>query len=316
MKWLKQPAALLLTLLVASSLVMTAAGLGIRSTVGPYCVQARETMAVALPFLYLRGDLVLITPPPEEEDPAADPAWQDPPKPNNTETLLPVSPSLKVQAPHRGKPAPRQGHSIITTAGGYYFGPAEEAHFQSTLFIGDSRTVGMALYSRLGEADYFADVGMSVYNLFKTKVSDTYGSLYLNGLLTTRTYDTIYLMLGINELGYPLEDLKRQYGVVIDQIMALQPQAHIILEANIGITQKKEASSKHLSMERIRALNDSIASFADGEKVFYLDANAYFADATGYLRADATGDGVHPYAAGYKDWTVWLREHALLKAED
>ena len=52
------------------------------------------------------------------------------------------------------------------------FSKVEEDYFDTALFIGDSRTVGLALYGRLGQADYFADVGMSVFNLFDKSVSD------------------------------------------------------------------------------------------------------------------------------------------------
>ncbi len=37
------------------------------------------------------------------------------------------------------------------------------------LFIGDSRTVGLSEYGDLGNADVFADSGMSVFNLLDRK---------------------------------------------------------------------------------------------------------------------------------------------------
>ncbi|WP_434694374.1 hypothetical protein [Hungatella sp. SB206] len=43
--------------------------------------------------------------------------------------------------------------------------------FSSVLFIGDSRTVGLSEYGDLGQADVFANSGMSVFNLFEARVS-------------------------------------------------------------------------------------------------------------------------------------------------
>ena len=55
---------------------------------------------------------------------------------------------------------------------------------------------------------------------------------------------------------------------------------------------------------------------ADGEQSFYLDVNPVFCDAEGYLKDDMTGDGVHPYAAGYTLWADWLREHGIIRNEE
>ena len=43
--------------------------------------------------------------------------------------------------------------------------------FSSVLFIGDSRTVGLSEYGDLGQADVFANSGMSVFDLFEARVS-------------------------------------------------------------------------------------------------------------------------------------------------
>ena len=48
---------------------------------------------------------------------------------------------------------------------------ADKSYFDDALFIGDSRTVGISEYSDLKNATYFANTGMSVYNVLKEKVS-------------------------------------------------------------------------------------------------------------------------------------------------
>ena len=45
-------------------------------------------------------------------------------------------------------------------------GPLFPEHFQEVLFIGDSRTVGLYEYGQMGEADVFADSGMTVFKLW------------------------------------------------------------------------------------------------------------------------------------------------------
>ena len=39
------------------------------------------------------------------------------------------------------------------------------------LFIGDSRTVGLMEYGKIKNAEFFADTGMSVYNIYKKRIT-------------------------------------------------------------------------------------------------------------------------------------------------
>ena len=79
----------------------------------------------------------------------------------------------------------------------------ENPDFTNVLFIGDSRTAGLSEYGDLGQAEVFADSGMSVFNLFDSRVKTKRGGRQtLQELLSQNQFQTIYLMLGINELGY------------------------------------------------------------------------------------------------------------------
>ena len=115
--------------------------------------------------------------------------------------------------------------------------PGTNETFSDTLFIGDSRTVGLFEYGDLGQAEVFANSGMSVFNLFQTQVTLKNGTKQsLDEVLSSNRYSSIYLMLGINELGYEEQSILRQYRAVVEQIRAKQPQASLILEANLHVT--------------------------------------------------------------------------------
>lgn len=188
----------------------------------------------------------------------------------------------------------------------------EESYFDDALFIGDSRTVGLSQYGRLGEADYFANVGMSVFNLFTTEASDTnFSKTDLSTLLSQNEYGKIYLMLGINELGYPMESLMKQYQSVVEKIQAAQPDAKIILCANLNVAEEKTKYASWLTCENVKKLNDSIQDLADEKSIYYLDANPLFCDENGYFDATLTVDGVHPTGDGYQIWADWLQENGV-----
>ena len=52
-------------------------------------------------------------------------------------------------------------------------------------------------------------------------------------------------------------------------------------------------------MERIRAINDWMRMYAEKEGHVYLDYFSAMIDAKGLLRAELSGDDLHPNAAGY-----------------
>lgn len=49
------------------------------------------------------------------------------------------------------------------------FEPVTEDYFKDALFIGDSRTVGLSQYGDLDQADFAAEVGLTVFRLFDKK---------------------------------------------------------------------------------------------------------------------------------------------------
>ena len=136
--------------------------------------------------------------------------------------------------------------------------------FSDTLFIGDSRTVGLSEYGDLGQAEVFANSGMSVFNLFQAQVTLKNGTKQgLDEVLSSNRYGSIYLMLGINELGYEEQSILRQYRTVVEQIRARQPQATLILEANLHVTREKAAKSDIYNNRKIDALNEAIEAIAE-----------------------------------------------------
>ncbi len=190
-------------------------------------------------------------------------------------------------------------------------GPVKpEDPFRNALFIGDSRTVGIRKYAGIEGADFFATTGMSVYEMFKDK-TDAGGltDTDLQSLLVQKTYDRIFIMLGINELGYNFDRTVKTYGEAVTTLRVLQPQAYIHVQANLHVSKSKSDSDKLYNNANINALNEALATLADGEKVFFLDVNPAFDDEFGCLQDDLTWDGVHLLSKHYSIWADWLKEN-------
>lgn len=187
------------------------------------------------------------------------------------------------------------------------FSTVTKDYFDTALFIGDSRTVGLREYGDLDNADYFADVGMSVFSAFSTKVSiPGVGGTGLENLLGTIVYEKIYIMLGINELGYDYDTVVTKYAEVVGKIRDLAPDAIIFVCANLHVSEGRSSKDSIFNNPNIDKLNGDISRLADGETIFYLDINPVFDDGCGNLSSECTGDGTHLYAKYYKPWSDWL----------
>lgn len=185
-------------------------------------------------------------------------------------------------------------------------------YFQDALFIGDSRTVGLSTHGDLGEADVFADEGLTVYRLFQVKVQDEQGERMLEEVLQGRNYGKIYIMLGINELGYRMERTLEKYREVLETIRRLQPEALIFLQGNLHVTKEFSQKDQVFTNPKIDEINTAIAQMADGWTSFYLDINEVFDDAEGNLDVIYASDELHIQVKYYSLWVEWLRTKGIL----
>ncbi len=186
---------------------------------------------------------------------------------------------------------------------------AEDSVFSMSdaLFIGDSRTVGLCEYSGIKGADYFADIGMSVYNIYKKSVSvQDVGKVTLTELLNNKKYGKIYIMLGINEIGYKFEKTAAKYDELIKNIQEKQPSAIILIQANLHVTKSRSDNNKTMNNKAINELNTKLSELANGENIFYIDVNPVFDDENGNLSADKSEDNAHLYAKYYTQWGEWI----------
>jgi hypothetical protein len=100
------------------------------------------------------------------------------------------------------------------------FQTVERDYFDDALFVGDSRTVGLMEYGNLDNASFFADSGMSVYGLALKKITmPGKGKMTFDQVLEERQYGKIYLMLGMNELGYRFETTKARFEQTVEKYM-------------------------------------------------------------------------------------------------
>lgn len=185
----------------------------------------------------------------------------------------------------------------------------ETAHHSSgrALFIGDSRTVGLMEYAKISNSDFFCTVGMSVFNIHSRAISvPDVGQVTLNQLLNNKKYDKIYIMLGINEIGYRFGITVKKYGELMELIHKAQPDSKIFIQANLHVTKSRSDNDAIINNNAIDVLNSELSKLADGKSRFYLDANVLFDDANGGLADEKSADSTHLLAKYYEEWGRWI----------
>ncbi len=185
---------------------------------------------------------------------------------------------------------------------------------ERTLFIGDSRTEGFVAFSKLDKAklESFATTGCSVYQMWDlTAEVNGKGSISLQQLLEEETYENIHILLGINEIGRPLDETIQTYSAFVTRIRALQPNAHIYISANFHLGPQRNDPNSAFSNVRIDYLNEGLKKLADNQTIFYVDPNELFDDSNGNMDSIFTNDGVHLVYKYYIPWAQWLMEQFL-----
>lgn len=190
--------------------------------------------------------------------------------------------------------------------------PLTSSYFDDALFIGDSRTVGLSEYGDLGTADVFADTGMNVYKIWNANITLPNGSrTNLDTLLEKKDYKKIYIMLGINELGYDYKNTVDEFENFMKEIEQREPNSIIFIEANLHVTKEKSDSSDIFNNQNIDRFNQAIGKFANQDTRFYIDVNPLFDDETNSLSEEFTADSTHILGKYYSDWVTWLLTKAV-----
>ena len=206
----------------------------------------------------------------------------------------------------------------VTEPPGPVMTTVDDRYFADALFLGDSRTDGLYLYSTPGACKHypFPATSMTIYKIMESADEDKrYGFATTRDLLKGMQFGKIYLMFGINEVGYGTESFFSQYEKVVKEIRSYQPDALIYIQSILYVTQKHEADYPVFATANIKEKNEAIKKLANNVDIFYLEVNDCLNDGTDHLPADYSGDGAHLQASKYSIWHEYLLEHAIVDAK-
>ncbi len=186
-----------------------------------------------------------------------------------------------------------------------------DSWFDDACFIGDSRTEAFMLYAGPENATYFSSKGLSVSKVFSDATVDIDGGkLSVNDALAKRSFGKVYIMLGINELGWSYPDVfAKRYGDLVDRVRETQPDAKIFVQSIFPVSAAKSEREQYINNPRILQYNELLRNMCREKQVAYLNVREAVEDANGCLPDDATSDGVHLNTAYCQKWLEYLKTH-------
>lgn len=194
---------------------------------------------------------------------------------------------------------------------------ADDSFFDKTVFLGDSRTEGLQLFSGLKHGEFYWARGMTVFRTSSEdyRVFEVDGKKYnMVELLTLKQYDNVYIMLGVNELGYPAESYESGLGVLLDQILELQPSAVVYLQVMPPLNDslcRQNGLKDYINNANLSKFNEAIVRLAAEKRVVLLNTAEAYTGPDGQLPAELANDGCHFSYSGYTLWADYLRTHVI-----
>ena len=195
-------------------------------------------------------------------------------------------------------------------------GRVDDSYFSDAVFVGDSRTEGLRMYSGISPSPkFFSGVGLTVTKVFSDQIVQLNGQwLTVADALRQADYNKVYIMLGMNELGWVYESVYAQdYVRIIDVIRETHPDATIYVQSIIPVSKWKDTTDpdRIYTNANVVRLQKVLCEMCEEKNVHYVNVAEVMQDENGYLFSEATEDGMHLTQEYCKIWAEYLRTHTV-----
>ena len=193
-------------------------------------------------------------------------------------------------------------------------GEVDDSYFDDAVFIGNSRTEGFKLYSGLSNAQYYTAIGLMVDTIFTKPYAEVNGEkTTIMEALKTTDFSKVYIMLGMNELGWVYGSVYQEYyGRIIDGIREINPDAVIYIQSILPVSAEKSAGDDIYNNPRIDEFNGLLRELAEEKEVYYVNVAEAVAGEDGCLPEGASFDGVHLTPDYCAKWRDYLKTHTVI----
>ena len=194
----------------------------------------------------------------------------------------------------------------------------DSSYFDDAVFIGNSRTEGFKLYSGLSNAQYYTAIGLMVDTIFTKPYATVNGEkATIMDALKATDFSKVYIMLGMNELGWVYGSVYQEYyGRIIDGIREINPDAVIYIQSILPVSAEKSEGDDIYNNPRIDEFNALLRQLAEEKEVYYVNVAEAVAGEDGCLPEGASFDGVHLTPDYCAKWRDYLKTHTVESTEE
>ena len=186
------------------------------------------------------------------------------------------------------------------------------SYFDDVVFIGDSLTEGIKLYDIMSNATVLSHTGLGLDNIYTKEVveqPDGTKISVIDALKLEENVNKIYILMGPNSIGYNKETFISKYGLIVDSVKQIHPDAIIYVQSMLPVT---TTNNYKLDNAVIDEYNLALIDMAEEKEVFYLDVNSALKGPDGALPTEASpADGMHFNATYYQKWFDYLKTHTV-----
>lgn len=188
----------------------------------------------------------------------------------------------------------------------------DDSYFADAAFIGDSRTQGLRLYSGLKDTNWLCSVGLTVETAATEKFSVADGKYTALDALGVLKPAKVYIMLGLNELGWKSADIFiEKYAAIIDAALAANQDCLVYVQSILPVSAAKDAGGTWCNNANVNERNERLKELAEEKGVYYLDVASAFRGEDGCLPAGDTPDGIHLTPGLCVSWLDYLKTHTV-----
>ena len=211
-----------------------------------------------------------------------------------------------------------------------------EEYLQNSLFLGDSRTLGLADAGLLPSENVFAENGINpvdylnkIWEIEETETAEgeevpaeeeaTEGEeepagKMIDQIVAERKPERIYIALGINGISFmSMEDMNEALTTLIERLGEASPDSDIIIESVLPVNENT-IGDVALTNGAITQYNIELMNLATQCGVYYLDASTAMVDESGNLNAEYdAGDGLHFSSDGNQTILTQILNHPIPK---
>ncbi len=192
-------------------------------------------------------------------------------------------------------------------------------YFNDTVFIGDSRTQGLIMYTNIFPKYNFAAQSANIntlrhssYVVLKDEDGKNVKYTVIEALEREKgNYSAIYISTGLNELGWSVNRYISEYEQFIDSIRGVT-YAPIYIQLVCPITTAyEELTGWALTNAKAAVFNERLRLMAEEKQVFVLDPTSLHTLEDGSLDPQYTYDGAHLFREPYNDIIEYYRTHTV-----